>query len=138
MSSYLGMEPSERYDRPMATVVGTRYATVRPRALALIRDRELLVAALIVVVLTPLAAGNGGYFPVAWGWAAIGLGAAALLGVVLHARLELTDTERVTLVAWVALAGWTALSIAWSADVTQSVLEVERLLVYVAAVWALL
>lgn len=132
------MEPSERYDRPMATVVGTRYATVRPRALALIRDRELLVTALIVGVLTPLAAGNGGYFPVAWGWAAIGLGAAALLGVVLQARLELTGTERVTLVAWVALAGWTALSIAWSADVTQSVLEVERLLVYVAAVWALL
>ncbi len=59
-------------------------------------------------------------------------GAAALLGVVLQARLELTTTDRVTLVAWLALAGWTALSIAWSADVTQSVLEVERMLVYVA------
>src|SRR5690242_13065684 len=138
MSSHLGTQAPEGYDRPMGAAVPANEATPRAGALGLLRDRELIAAALLVAVLTPVAAGNGGYFPVAWGWAAIGFAAAALIGLVLQPTLELTHAERVTLAAWVALAAWTALSVLWSADVTQSVLEVERLLVYVGAAWALL
>ena len=122
----------------MDAAVPADQAAPRTGAVELFRDRGLIAAALLFIVLTPVAAGNGGYFPVAWGWAAIGFGTAALIGLVLHPTLELTHAERVTLAAWVALAVWTALSVLWSADVTQSVLEEERLLVYVGAVWALL
>jgi tetratricopeptide (TPR) repeat protein len=38
----------------------------------------------------------------------------------------------------VALAAWIALSIVWSRDVPQTVLEVERTLVYVSGVWVVL
>lgn len=132
------MQEREGYDRPMDAAVPAEQASPRIGVVELLRDRELIAAALLFVVLTPVAAGNGGYFPVAWGWAAIGFASAALIGLVLQPTLELTHAERATLAAWVALAAWTAASVLWSADVTQSVLEVERLLVYIGTAWALL
>ncbi len=108
-------------------------------ALSAVRPTGETVSALLVFgVVTPLAAVQGGYFPVAWGWAGMALAAVGLIAVVLRHDTSFTRLERVWLAGWVALAGWTALSILWSIDVTHSVLAVERVIVYVGAAWALL
>ena len=61
----------------------------------------------------------------------------AALALVLVPKLELTRLEQGALAGWTALAAWTWLSSAWSKDVSRSVLEGERLLVFVAGVGAL-
>lgn len=86
---------------------------------------------MVFITLLLLAAGNGGYFPVAWGWAAAGLGTAGVIATLLGNRIEVTRLEACYLVAWAALAGWSAISLVWSADSTLTVLALERLAAYV-------
>jgi hypothetical protein len=92
------------------------------------------VACLTIVL---LAVAQGGYFPWTWGWATLALLWVAGTALVLRTEIQLAGLERAFLCGWVLLAGWTALSIMWSRDVSQTVLELERTLVYVGAVWAL-
>ena len=93
-----------------------------------------LVAGLVVA---GLAADAGGYDPTSWGWSTIVLllvaGAALLLGGRRLAALELALP-----VSLAALAAWTWLSLAWSSDVSQTVQEGQRMLLYVAGAVALL
>jgi hypothetical protein len=74
---------------------------------------------------------NGGFAATAWGWIALLTSCAA---AVVAARVGLT--ARRTLVAWwCALTGfvaWTALSLAWTPDMTAGVQDVERNLTYAA------
>jgi tetratricopeptide (TPR) repeat protein len=109
----------------------------RANAKTLLDPHELapgLVAALIVAA---LGADAGGYDPTSWGWSTVALllviGAALILGGRRLAPLEWA------LPAFLgALAVWVWLSLAWSADVSQTVHEGERMLLYVAAAVALL
>jgi len=85
-----------------------------------------------------VGAAQGGYFPTSWGWIALGLGWAAGLALVLRREIRLGPVELVTLAALAAFMAWVGLSIAWSRDVPQAVLEVQRGLVYVLALLAAL
>src|SRR5436190_12720287 len=84
-----------------------------------------------------LGSTQGGYFPSAWGWATLGLLWPPGIALVLRSRLRISWSECAFQIAWLALGGWIALSIVWSQDVPQTVLEVERVLVYVTVVWAI-
>ena len=88
--------------------------------------------------ITLLASEQGGYFPSAWGWATLALLWAAGIALVLRSILRVSRAERLFFLSWVALTGWIALSVLWSEDVPQTILEIERVLVYVAAIWAVL
>jgi O-Antigen ligase len=85
-----------------------------------------------------LAIAQGGYFPTAWGWASVPLLWVAALALVFRGDVPLTVADRVFLGLLAAFTGWVAISIAWSAAPAESVLEVERVLVYAAAGYAVL
>ncbi len=85
-----------------------------------------------------VGAAQGGYFPTSWGWIALGLGWAIGLALVLPREIRLGPLELVTLAALGALVAWVGLSIAWSVDVPQAVLELQRGLVYVLGLLAAL
>lgn len=93
---------------------------------------------LAAAVLTPLAAGNGGYFAPAWGWSAAALLWAAAIAVLARDEIEVTAAEAVTVGAFGLLTAWMLLSATWSGDTTSAVLEAERALVYVSGLAALL
>jgi hypothetical protein len=76
---------------------------------------------------------NGGYFPVSWGWGSVALLALAALALAVGVSVELGRLDKVFLTALAGLAAWTALSLLWTSTVPQTVLEVERVLVYVGA-----
>jgi O-antigen ligase len=84
-----------------------------------------------------LAAGNGGYFPPAWGWSSAALLWAAVVALLMSERVALARAEYVTLISLAGLAGWMLLSQIWEGSAGQPVLEFERALVYVAGLLAL-
>ncbi len=88
---------------------------------------------LAAAVLTPLAAGNGGYFPPAWGWSAAALLWAAAIAVLVRQDVETSVAEIVTVSAFGLLTVWMLISAIWSNDTTSAILEAQRTLVYVAA-----
>jgi len=108
---------------------------VQLRRPALARIAPGLLAA---AVLTPLAAGNGGYFPPAWGWSAAALLWAAAIAVLARDEVEVTAAEVVSVAAFGLLTVWMLVSAAWSGDTTSAVLEAERALVYVSGLVGLL
>jgi tetratricopeptide (TPR) repeat protein len=81
-----------------------------------------------------LAAAQGGFFPASWGWVSVPLLWAVTLALIMRSAIRLNTSERLFLVGLAALAGWVALSAAWSAAPTETVLELERALVYVAVI----
>jgi tetratricopeptide (TPR) repeat protein len=85
-----------------------------------------------------LAAAQGGYFPTAWGWASVPLFWAAAVALLVRGQVRLNTYERVFLTALAAFVGWIALTVAWSNAPAESILEIERGLVYVAAASAVL
>jgi hypothetical protein len=85
-----------------------------------------------------LAGAQGGYFPSAWGWATLPLFWAAAIALAARRRIRLSSAERIFLATLAAFTGWIALSTVWSAAPSESVLETERTLVYVAGVAAAL
>ena len=85
-----------------------------------------------------LAAAQGGYFPTAWGWGSVPLFWAAALVLLLRSEVALTRHELFLLAAAAAFVGWLALSFVWSVAPAESLLEVERALLYVAAILAVL
>jgi hypothetical protein len=85
-----------------------------------------------------LLAANGGFFPVSWSWATLGLLWVSALALLLRAPARPTRLERTFLGALVCFVAWVWISIAWSSDLSQSVFEGERSLVLVAAVGAAL
>jgi hypothetical protein len=102
------------------------------------RRRQALVGGATFILLTAAAAAHGGYFPGSWGWLTLGCAWAAVLALALDARVGVTRTGAVFVGALAAYAVWSALSALWSIDVTTTMLEAQRNLVYVAAVGAAL
>jgi O-antigen ligase len=112
-----------------ALTTAARPALPDGRAVAIATGTTLGVAA--------LAAADGGYFPSAWGWAA--LVAAWVAGVAIVAgRLVRPSRLQLAFLAGIGgLAGWVWLSILWSEDAIDSVLEGQRMLLYATAALAL-
>jgi len=104
---------------------------------ARLKQGRILVGILAFVAVTAVAAASGGYFPTTWNWATLAFAWAAALALALRGREAWGRKETLLLVALLALAGWTALSTLWSLDATQSVLEAQRALAYLAAGLAL-
>jgi hypothetical protein len=85
-----------------------------------------------------LAAANGGFFPSSWSWSSLALLSVALIALVVTPVKRLHPLELGFAGAILAFTGWVWLSIIWSADKTQAVLEGERVLVYASAIAAVL
>ena len=99
--------------------------------------RDAVAGLLAFTAIFPLALFDGGYFPTAWGVPAlVGLWIAAIALTVAPAPLH--GREAVALATLAALLGWSALSFLWTTDRAQTILELERLAIYVAALAALL
>jgi O-antigen ligase len=85
-----------------------------------------------------IAFASGGYYPTAWGWGAL----VALWVVATYLVVgDLTRPAPLTLAflgALGLLTGWVWLSLVWSDDVDQTVLEGQRMLLYFAAAAALI
>lgn len=96
-------------------------------------DLRAALAGLLLVA--PLAASNGGYYPTAWGWSALAFAWAGAVALALG-EPAVARHAPVLLGSLLCLAVWTGASTIWSADVGQSVLETERIVVYVAGVGA--
>jgi O-antigen ligase len=97
------------------------------------RIPALLACALVLV----LGFDEGGFSPPSWVWSAALL--AIVAGVLLAGRVERPSAlELGFLGALAALLGWTLLSTFWSLDPTASVLDAQRLLLYLATAAALL
>lgn len=102
------------------------------------RLRGLLIASAAFGLLTGAGAARGGYFPGAWGWLTLAAAWIAALALVLDRPVAVSRAGLAALGLLTTFAGWTLLSVFWSVDVTQSVLEAQRVLVYVAGFGALL
>ncbi len=93
-----------------------------------------LVAGLSVAA---LAADSGGFDATSWGWSTIAL-LLVIVMCLLLGRRRLARLEWVLPGALAALTGWVWLSLLWSSDPSQTVLEGERMFVYLAGAAALL
>jgi hypothetical protein len=80
----------------------------------------------------------GGWWPTTWGWAALALLFVAAATVILLPRLELGRLDVELLGGIAALTAWIGLSTIWSESRPETVLELERAIVYVAGTLALL
>jgi O-antigen ligase len=109
----------------------------RTNAKTLLDPRDLTPALVAALAVAGLAADAGGYDPTSWGWSTIALVLVAGGALVAGGR-RLAPLEWALPASLAALAAWTWLSPAWSADVSQTVQEGERILLYVAAAVALL
>ena len=76
---------------------------------------------------------SGGYYPTAWGWGALVALWLVATYLVLGTATRPAPLALVLLGGLALLAGWTWLSLLWSNDVDQTVLEGQRTLLYVAA-----
>src|SRR5689334_14907844 len=115
-----------------------RCSSVSSKSTPQVYGRRLGPLLLPLVLVGGVAFDNGGYDATTWGWA-------TLLPLVVVGLLLVTGRARrpgpLALAFLALLAGlvvWTAVSVAWSLDVSQSVLEAERGLVYLAAAAAFL
>jgi hypothetical protein len=100
------------------------------------RDAVAGLAAFLLIA--GLGFDDGGFAPTSWGWSACLLLLSALALLAGGLALRPSRLEAVFFGALVALLAWTLASAAWSLDPASSVLEAQRLLVYVSAVGAFL
>ena len=97
------------------------------------RGLGLAVGAAVI----PLAVFHGGYAPTAWGWGSIACFWVALLALFARRALILDRLVALWCAALLALTAWTAISATWSQSTPRTLLEVERDLLYLAAIAAL-
>lgn len=119
--------------RPRRDTLDATASHDRPAAI-----RGAASGALAFVTVGLVSGVDGGYFPTAWGVIALSLLFVAAAVLILADRVELGALELVWLLASALLVGWVALSAAWSDSLPRTVLEVQRDLVYLAALCALL
>jgi len=100
------------------------------------RARLLLPALAAFAPVFGLAAAQGGFFPTSWGWTSVPLLLAIAIAGILRNQVYLSTSETIFLTVLAAFSAWIALSGAWSVALAPTVLEVERVLVYVAALSA--
>ncbi|HMB17853.1 MAG TPA: O-antigen ligase family protein [Gaiellaceae bacterium] len=95
-------------------------------------NRESFAALGVFTLVATLGFDSGGYAATAWGWSAIAL--FAVLTVLIARGIGRPGRAAVVFVGALAgLAVWIAASLIWSSDVSATVLEVQRALVYIAA-----
>jgi hypothetical protein len=88
------------------------------------------------LVIGGLSFANGGYFPVSWGWSALALLWLAAIALALGLAIEAGGLDVVFLGALAGLTAWTFLSALWTSAVPETVLEGERILLYLSAAFA--
>jgi O-Antigen ligase len=103
----------------------------------LLQPHELLPGLVAALAVAALAFDSGGYGPTSWGWSAVLLLLVSAAALIVGAR-RLAPLELALPASLAALAAWVWLSLVWTADVSQTVREGERALVYVAATTVLL
>ncbi len=108
-------------------------ASARSLPLARIARRDAALALGAFSAVVSLAFAEGGYFPTAWGLAALAMLWALAVAVVAGGRSELGALEVVTLASLAVLTAWTGISALWSVDPARSILDAQRGLVYPAA-----
>jgi hypothetical protein len=91
-----------------------------------------------VATVVALAAFEGGYFPREWSWGALALFWVAALALLVGSPAQPSGLELALLGAVAAFVVWVAFSIAWSPAPAGTVSEVERDLLYVGGVLALI
>jgi hypothetical protein len=111
------------------SIVGTAARRPSPRQLGLV-----LAAGGVLL----LSAANGGFFPTSWRWGAAAFAAAACIAVLLEGRVVVSRAGAALIACLIAFGAWTTLSAAWSLDRHATLLESQRLLLYVAALAAFL
>ena len=95
---------------------------------------DRMVGALAFLAVAPLAAASGGFFPTTWGWASLGFLWIAGMALVLRDEIVLSRLELVMLGGLTGLFAWSAVSLIWTSDIVGGMQELERLVIYVAAV----
>ncbi len=99
--------------------------------------RAAPVAVATLAVIVAAGAARGAYFPGSWGWLALACAWLAGIALVLDDDATITRAGAGLVLSATGLGAWTLASAFWSADVTQTALEAQRVLVYVAALLAL-
>lgn len=102
---------------------------------ALPSPERLATGLLCLAAVGLTAAKQGGIFPTAWGWSALGLLLATALGLAFR-RVELTRLEWGVLGGLATFLLWIALSTFWSVSTPRTVEELERSIIYLAALAA--
>ena len=105
-----------------------------------VRERlaDLVPAGVALVAVVAVCAPQGSFFPTAWGWVALPFCWVAIVGLTIPRVVELSVRELATVGLFTLFTGWVALSTVWSAAVPETVLEIERDLIYPVALAALL
>ena len=99
---------------------------------------ELAPALLPFGLVVGVGLDGGGYAATAWGWSTVAPLALVLVALATGIARSPGLLARLFLTLIVAFAGWTLLSVAWSRDVSQSMLDAERTIVYVGSAAAFL
>jgi O-antigen ligase len=92
------------------------------------------VAGLAFTPVVALGVADGGFFPRPWGWATLGLAVAALAVVAIDRHASVTRRPFLLLGLLAAFGAWIAASLMWTRSTALTVPELQRLLVYLAAV----
>ena len=103
---------------------GTDWASIAP---------GLLAASVVATV----GIADGGLFPRTWRLATVALLAFASAGLIARERVVVSRVEWAMISALTGFTGWIALSAAWSEHPESALLEAERTLTYVAALFAI-
>jgi O-antigen ligase len=94
---------------------------------------DWLLVVILCAVATALAFRDGGYFPPDWGWSGLALFWVAATALLLRDRFAVGRAEVVVLASLASFIGWVGLSWTWSTSTEASILEVQRAVVYFAA-----
>ena len=98
----------------------------------------VLAAVLAFVAIAPVAAGQGGYFPVAWGWMGLAYAWVGATALVLRREIRLSRAEIVMATGGLLMVLWTVTTLLWTSNTTSTMLVAEHVLAYLAFVAALL
>ena len=99
--------------------------------------RSLAVGAGAAASIAIFGFASGGYYPTAWGWGALVALWLVATYLVMGAATRPAPLALTMLGGLALLTAWTWLSLLWSDDVDQTVLEAQRTLLYVAVAAAL-
>ncbi len=102
------------------------------------RGLEALPVLLGAAIVGGVAASDGGYFPDVCAWTSLGVLWFALLALVLRTEVSFGAPSLFLTGGLALLLGWSALSLLWTTSVTLTMLDVQKLLVYVGIVPAAL
>lgn len=95
-----------------------------------------LGAAVGFLIVAPLAASDGGYWPTAWSWTTLVFAWVAVVALLFRDTLRISILERLFLFSIGGFATWIAVSLVWTTSTTRTVLELERALAYLAMLLA--